>query len=98
MSGVPMPEEIAYRREQRDAVTVVPLGDIVALYHPRSGQTHMVISPVPEILEHMPYDESLTARQVQDRLARYFDLPDVGEGDVASHLDALVALGLIRPA
>ncbi len=94
----PMPEPIVYRRDARDVVTVASLGDIVALYHHRSGQTHMVISPVPEILERIAFDEPVSARDLLDRLARDFDLPDATEADIAAHLDALVALGLVRRA
>lgn len=93
-----MPEPIVYRRDARDVVTAASLGDIVALYHHRSGQTHMVISPMPEILERMGIDEPLSAHDVFTRLGRDFDLPDVTEADIAAHLDALVALGLVRRA
>lgn len=93
-----MPEPIVYRRDARDAVTVAPLGDIVALYHHRSGQTHMVISPVPEILQRMGFGEGLSARDLLDRLGRDFDLPDATEADIAVHIDALVTLGLVRRA
>ncbi len=91
-----MPEPIAYRRDERDATSVAHLGEIVALYHHRSGQTHMVISPMPEILERMAFGEAITARAMLARLARDFDVPDASEADIAAHLDALVALGLVR--
>jgi PqqD family protein of HPr-rel-A system len=90
----------AYRRDVRDAVAACTLDDLVLLYHHRSGQTHMVISPVPEILERMTDGAELTAAQMHDRLAQEFDLGPREEAveEIGAHLDALVALGLVRPA
>lgn len=89
-----------YRVDAADAVVSCPLDDIVLLYHGRSGQTHMVISPVPEILERMADGAPVCARTLCDRLARDFDLGPADEAlaQVAAHLDALVALGLVRAA
>ena len=89
----------AYRRDPQDDVTACALDDIMLLYHHRSGQTHMVISPVPEILDRMAPDETITVRDMHDRLARDFDLgpADAAQAQIAVHLDALVALGLVRP-
>jgi PqqD family protein of HPr-rel-A system len=89
-----------YRRDGVDAVTTCALDDIVLLYHPRSGQTHMVISPVPEILDQLAEGTPASVAQIHDRLALTFDLgqPDEAMAEIAVHLDALVALGLVRPA
>ncbi|MBJ7442837.1 MAG: HPr-rel-A system PqqD family peptide chaperone [Sphingobium sp.] len=89
-----------YRRDGADAVTACALDDIVLLYHPRSGQTHMVISPVPEILDQLADGAPASVAQIHDRLTRSFDLgvPDDAMREIAVHLDALVALGLVRPA
>jgi PqqD family protein of HPr-rel-A system len=89
-----------YRLEARDATRACVLDDLVLLYHPRSGQTHMVISPVLEILDQMRVGECVSAAEVHDRLARSFDLGprETALPQIAAHLDALVALGLVRPA
>jgi PqqD family protein of HPr-rel-A system len=89
-----------YRQDGADAVTACALDDIVLLYHPRSGQTHMVISPVPEILDQLADGVPVSVAQIHDRLARSFDLgpPDDAMAEIAAHLDALVALGLVRLA
>ncbi|HUD94132.1 HPr-rel-A system PqqD family peptide chaperone [Sphingobium sp.] len=89
-----------YRLDARDATRACVLDDLVLLYHPRSGQTHMVISPVPEILDQMHIDERVSAADLHDRLARHFDLGprEAALPEIAAHLDALVALGLVRPA
>jgi len=40
-----------YAAEPSDALITVPLDSLTALYHRRSGQTHLVAAPVPEILD-----------------------------------------------
>lgn len=76
------------------------LDDLAILYHRPSGQTHMVISPVPEILAALEGGEPLTAADVHAQLAQLYDL---GPGDEAlreieAHLAGLAALGLVRAA
>lgn len=95
-----MPPETAYRRDNRDHVTRCTLDDLVLLYHRRSGQTHMVISPVPEILDAMADGAAMTAAMIHDRLARDFDLgPRVAAlAEIGAHLDALLQQGLVRAA
>ncbi|WP_328804555.1 HPr-rel-A system PqqD family peptide chaperone [Sphingobium psychrophilum] len=90
----------AYRRDEADAVATCVLDDLTLLYHHRSGQTHMVISPVPEILERMADGAPVTVQAMHDRLARDYDLGPVDDAvvEIGVHLDALVALGLVRPA
>jgi len=89
----------AYRRDAADAVATCVLDDLTLLYHHRSGQTHMVISPVPEILERMADGAPVSAQAMHDRLARDYDLGPVEDAvaEIGTHLDALVALGLVRP-
>lgn len=89
-----------YRRDAGDAVASCVLDDIVLLYHRRSGQTHMVISPVPEILDRLADGAPVSAAGVRDRLAQDFDLgpADAALAEIEAHLDALVTLGLVRVA
>lgn len=81
-------------------MTSLLLDDIVLLYHHRSGQTHMVISPVPEILDRMAHGVAVTAQDMQARLALDFDMgPELDAvAEIAAHLEALVDLGLVRAA
>lgn len=89
-----------YRRDREDVVLPCVLDDVVLLYHRASGQTHMVISPVPEIFEALADGAPADARGVHARLASSFDMgPD--EDAVAAidaHLAHLSALGLVRAA
>lgn len=89
-----------YRRDGEDAILRCVLDDIVLLYHRPSGQTHMVISPVPEILDMMADGEPASAQTIHDALAQRYDLgaPDDAVAEIGVHLAHLDALGLVRPA
>jgi len=58
----------------------------------------MVISPVPEILDRMADGAPVSVNTMHERLARDYDLGSVDDAvaEIAAHLDALVALGLVR--
>lgn len=86
-----------FRREGDDAIVACIFDDIVLLYHRPSGQTHMVISPVPEILAAMADGAALCSADVRDRLAAQFDLDGADAvAAIATQLDHLAALGLVR--
>lgn len=95
-----MDNSLSYRRDTADVLLSCALEDLTLLYHRRSGQTHMVISPVPELLDRMADGAPVTAHILHDRLAQEFDLgpPDEAIAEITTHLDALAALGLVRPA
>jgi PqqD family protein of HPr-rel-A system len=86
-----------YRAEPDDALLVRPLDDLALFYHRPSGQTHMVVSPVPEILAALREGEA-DAATIGGRLARDFDLgpPDEATAAIAAHLDEMAALGVVR--
>lgn len=73
------------------------LDDITLIYHRPSGQTHMVASPVPEILAALGEDV-LGAGEVVAVLSGQFDIGDAAEAvpAVQAHLDEMAALGLVR--
>lgn len=93
-----MTTERRYRRD-RDAISCV-LEDITLLYHRASGQTHMMISPVPEILDALGEEADVTPTQLHARLERRFDLGDRPQAiaEIEAHLEGLVTLGLVRGA
>ncbi|KFG91888.1 hypothetical protein BV98_000138 [Sphingobium herbicidovorans NBRC 16415] len=91
----------AERRYQQDRdVALCVLEDITLLYHRASGQTHMVISPVPEILYALDKDVPTTAAQVHVRLEQSYDLGEPGQAmaEIEAHLAGLIALGVVRRA
>ena len=69
------------------------------LYHRASGQTHMMISPVPEILQALDEggDGDATAAQLHCRLERHYDLGLAAQAivEIEAHLEGLTALGLV---
>ncbi len=87
-----------YRAEPSDQLVSVALGAIDALYHRRSGATHLVAAPVPQILALLAETPADLA-SLWDRLSARFDLDDAdGDGRQAlqDRLTELVSLGLVR--
>lgn len=89
-----------YCQDSPDAIASCVLEDMVLLYHRSSGQTHMVISPVPEILAALGDGAALTAGEVHAELTLLYDLgPAEGAQPlIEAHLAELTALGLVRIA
>ena len=90
------PQSITYKAEPADQRLIEPLDAMTLIYQRRSGITHIVAEPVPEILAAMGEDV-LDAAAVARRLARTFDL-DTGEAVaiVAVRLEELAELGLVE--
>jgi PqqD family protein of HPr-rel-A system len=89
------PFYIADAAEELEAVT---LDGLSVLFHARSGMTHIVASPAPEMLEALR-EGPADARELLRRLSTQFDL-DGEEAKAAIHarLDELEAAGLVRRA
>ena len=89
----------AYRAAPQGSLRVEPLGELTAIFDRRSMQTHLVVSPVPEILEAMGADEC-GAGTVAARLAESFDLGDADDVQsiLADRLSELAAMGLVARA
>ena len=90
------PHHIYYRAEPEDERLIVPLDSMTLIYQRRSGITHIVAEPVPEILAAMGSDV-VDATTVAKRLAVEFEM-DVGDAEavVAARLEELAALGLVE--
>lgn len=74
----------------------VDLDGLIALYHARSGMTHLVAEPVPQILDALR-DGPCDPATLETRLATRFDLEGAdGAATLRAHLDELAALGLVR--
>ncbi len=86
-----------YRAAPPGALRIEPLGELTAIFDRRSMQTHLVVSPMPEILDAMGTDPCSAALLVS-RLAAAFDLD--GDDDVqpilAERLGELAAMGLVE--
>jgi PqqD family protein of HPr-rel-A system len=84
-----------YRAESPDSLIVVPVDLLTAIYHRASGQTHLMASPAPEILEALaaaPLDaEALLAKLLAD-----YDLVDADPAALTARLDELVETGLVE--
>jgi len=88
----------AYRAAPPGTLRIEPLGELTAIFDRRSMQTHLVVSPMPEILDAIGSD-ACSAATLASRLAATFDL---GDGDVqpilAERLSELAAMGLVERA
>lgn len=85
-----------YQAEPADQILVTPLDSLTLVYQRRSGITHIVAEPAPEILAAMGSD-ILTADEVAQRLAAEFDFDGTQALDIiASRLNELADLGLVE--
>ncbi|HWW56589.1 MAG TPA: HPr-rel-A system PqqD family peptide chaperone [Sphingopyxis sp.] len=86
-----------YRAAPPGVLRVELLGELTAIFDRRSMQTHIVVSPMPEILGAMGGD-ACNAAMLSTRLAAVFDFDS--EDDVqpilAERLGELAAMGLVE--
>ncbi|UVO52097.1 HPr-rel-A system PqqD family peptide chaperone [Sphingomonas sp. SUN019] len=82
-----------WRAPPADGLRIVPLDDIVAIYHRASATTHLVVSPVPELL-----DELAGRWRTADEIEAAFDLVDGGRDALIARLDELGEAGLVEAA
>lgn len=89
----------AYRAAPPGALRIETLGELTAIFDRRSMQTHLVVPPMPEILDAMGTD-ACDAHALAGRLAATFDLD--GQGDAAAilaeRLHELAVMGLVERA
>jgi PqqD family protein of HPr-rel-A system len=86
-----------YRAAPAEVMRIVPLDTFTAIYHRASGITHLVASPVPEILAALGVG-GMTRAGLTAKLAQDYDLLDAEEAALAARLDELVAAGLVSTA
>lgn len=84
-----------YRAADPATLRIVPLDALTLIYHRASGITHIVDSPVPEILEVLAV-EPLGAHDLLARLGEHFDLVDADPHALSVRLDELAAVGLVE--
>ena len=88
---------ILYKAESADQLLVEPLDAMTLIYQRRSGITHMVSEPVPEILAAMG-DAAVSAAMLVAKLSDLFDLgtDEDAEAVVAARLEELAELGIVH--
>lgn len=84
-----------YRAAPAATLRIVPLDVLTLVYHRASGITHVVDSPVPELLEVLG-SNALTLDETLAALAAAHDLIDPDRYALAARLDELVAAGLVE--
>lgn len=92
---------VRYLPETAEKLIVRSLDDITLIYHRPSGQTHLTVSPVPEILAVMAkIERAVTVAELITKLSAQYDLGDPVEAErsVGRHVLELAALGLVRTA
>jgi PqqD family protein of HPr-rel-A system len=93
MAGLQSP---IYKAEPADQLLTVPLDAMTAIYQRRSGITHILAEPVPEILAAMGED-AVDAVVIAKRLAAQFEFDaEDAEAIVAARLEELAMLGLVE--
>jgi len=85
----------AYRAARGATLRSVPLDALTLIYHRASGITHVVDSPVPEILQMLD-EEALTAPLLLARMADRFALVDADGAALDARLEELVVAGLVE--
>lgn len=87
--------EPRYTAPPPDMLHMAQLGALTALFDRRSAQTHVMASPMPEILAAMG-DGDWSAAELTAHLGRTFDLEgDDPAASIADRLTELEAMGLV---
>lgn len=88
---------ILYKSEPADQRLIEPLDALTLVFQRRSGITHMVAEPVPQMLSAMG-DDAIDATTLVTRLTAQFDLGDTAEAEtvIAARLEELAELGLVE--
>lgn len=84
-----------YRAAAAATLRIVPLDVLTLVYHRASGITHVVDSPVPELLDALG-EKPLTLDETLTALAAAHDLIDPDRDALAARLAELVAAGLVE--
>ncbi|NJM49875.1 MAG: HPr-rel-A system PqqD family peptide chaperone [Sphingomonadales bacterium] len=97
MTGL-LPFETRYRAEKAADIIIRPLDVMTLVYHRRSGITHIVAQPVPEILLAMA-GKVMNAAELAAKLAQEYDMDDNADvhAVLSERLEELASLGLVEP-
>lgn len=86
-----------YRAAAPDALVIVPLDELSAVYHRPAGATHLLVEPAPEILSVL-MEGVADATTLLARLAERFELDASAREGIVARLDELIAAGLVATA
>jgi PqqD family protein of HPr-rel-A system len=91
------PLNICYIAEDSSARIVLPLDQMTLIYQRRSGITHIVAEPVPQILQAMG-GMACDAALIVARMSAHYDLGDAAQARavIAARLAELAKLGLVE--
>lgn len=84
-----------FRAAPAATLRIEPLDALTLIYHRASGITHIVDSPVPELLDLLT-EAPLTLNPLLTAISERFDLVDPDAAALAARLDELVASGLVE--
>ena len=88
-----------YQAEAASQLLIHPIDELTLIYHRPSGITHVVASPIPEILAVMGRD-TLQVAQILARLAFTYDLEaeetESLDAVLGARLEEMAALGLVE--
>lgn len=85
-----------YLRDENAQLIIEPLDAMTVIYHRRSGITHIVAEPVPQILACMDAAPN-TVADVARRLVADFDIDEIEvEAIIAARLEEMADLGLVE--
>lgn len=82
-----------WRAPPADGLLIAPLDELVAIFHRASGITHLVTSPVPELLDALAGEW----RTLAD-LETVFELVDGDRAALVARLAELASAGLVEAA
>ncbi|MES2782359.1 MAG: HPr-rel-A system PqqD family peptide chaperone [Pseudomonadota bacterium] len=89
--------QVTYAIDKDAALMIEPLDLMTAIYHRRSGITHIVAEPIPQILAVIGATPE-TADVIAERLAAVFDLGkdvDAATEIISARLEEMASLGLL---
>jgi PqqD family protein of HPr-rel-A system len=91
------PSSPTWHLAPHDSLIVEPLDSLTAVFDRRSGQTHILASPMPELIDALAHGPADLA-ELTGRLTETFDLSadDAIADSLAARLSELAALGLIE--
>jgi PqqD family protein of HPr-rel-A system len=84
--------------DSSEAVRIIEMDGLAALFHRPSGMTHILAPPAPQILQALAGDAADSGELLR-RIGERFDLEgEDSEAAVAARLAELEAAGLVRRA